>query len=96
MMPSSRDTGPGPGRNRSCHGVYFGSLTMQELSLGARRVRAAAALLAIMCLSVQIFRVDESDPSSVSVTDSEGSFFVTNTVERPKFSVDREYSLDII
>jgi hypothetical protein len=69
---------------------------MQELSLGARRVRAAAALLAVICLSVQIFRVDESNASSASVSDVEskenlGSFFVSNSVERPKFSVDREY-----
>ncbi len=69
---------------------------MQELSLGARRVRAAAALLAVICLSVQIFRVDESSASSASVSDVEskenlGSFFVSNSVERPKFSVDREY-----
>ena len=73
---------------------------MQELSLGARRVRAAAALLAIICLSVQIFQVDERDPSSVSVSDFEskedlGSFFVSNSVERPKFSVDRKYLLDL-
>ncbi len=67
---------------------------MQELSLGARRVRATAALLAVICLSVQIFRVDESEPSPLSVSDSEGSFFVTNSIERPKFSVDREYSLE--
>jgi hypothetical protein len=66
---------------------------MQELSLGARRLRAVAAIFALAVLSVQVFREEESEPSHPGVTDVEaasnlGNFFVSHSINRPKFAVD--------
>ena len=68
---------------------------MQELSLGARRLRATVVLLALLILAVQIFRKNEEQESIPSVSDFESmadlggdSFFVSHSVDRPKFAVD--------
>ena len=66
---------------------------MQELSLGARRLRAIAALFAFAILTVQIFREDGSEPSHSDFESAAdlGSFFVSHSVDRPKFAVDSEF-----